>query len=138
MSSNKNIVHFAAGAVTSLLIVLVYFWLNDKTEVATRKKVIMFGDSITQHGFNSDDGWVAGMADWWTCRVDVLNRGFSGYNTKWALKMVDSVVIAERPDLVFLFFGANDAVDPAEMQHVSIQTYRSNLIKIITKINTVR
>lgn len=137
MSSNKNIIHFTAGAVSSLLLVLMYFWLSGKTEVVTRKKVVMFGDSITQHGFSSEDGWVAGMADWWTCRIDVLNRGFSGYNTKWALKMVDSVVISERPDLVFVFFGANDAVDPSEMQHVSLQTYRSNMIKIVTKLKMV-
>lgn len=135
--SMRSVLHFSAGAISSLFFVMMYFWFTNKTDIIARKRVVMFGDSITQHGFNSEYGWVASLADWWTCRIDVINRGFSGYNTKWALKMIDTVVIPEHPDLVFIFFGANDAVDESEMQHVSLVTYRSNLIKIITKLKYV-
>lgn len=40
----------------------------------------------------------------------MINRGFSGYNTKWGLLVIDAI-IAEDPDILLIFFGANDAVD---------------------------
>ena len=53
----------------------------------------------------------------------MCNRGLSGYNTRWAARAVGSVLpdgacaggvggTVERPDLLTLFFGANDAVLP--------------------------
>ena len=48
-----------------------------------RPQFVLFGDSITQMAFASPDGWAAKLADDYTARVDVFNRGFSGYNTRW-------------------------------------------------------
>lgn len=45
-------------------------------------------------------------------QADVINRGFGGYNTRWALHMVDELIASHRPQgvkLVTVFFGANDA-----------------------------
>ncbi len=78
------------------------------------------------------------LAHWWSRRVDVINRGFSGYNSRWAQQIVDKVLPDERPDLVFIFFGANDAVDPSVLQHVPLTEFKSNLQYIVEYIQKVR
>jgi len=74
------------------------------------------------------------MSDWWTRKVDILNRGFSGYNSRWGLSMFKEVVMNERPDLVVLFFGANDSIDEKVLQHVPLDEFQSNLNKIVTSL----
>jgi lysophospholipase L1-like esterase len=96
--------------------------------VYRRKKVVAFGDSITQHGFNTDaHGWIAKLADWWTRRVDVLNRGYSGYNSRWAKIIFEEVILAENPDFLFIFFGANDAIEETALHHVPLAEYSENI-----------
>ena len=108
------------------------------SQVAKRKRVLFFGDSITQHGFNPEnEGWINSFNDWWTRRVDVMNRGFSGYNSKWGLEIVREVVVQERPDLVFIFFGANDAVVKGALQHVPLKDFQSNTEKIVNIIKNL-
>ena len=97
------------------------------------KKCILFGDSITQESYNPElGGWVASLSSYWIRRMDVINRGFSGYTTKWGLALFDTVVIDQKPDVIFLFFGANDAVVAEHAQHVPLGEYQSNL-DIMTK-----
>lgn len=51
--------------------------------------------------------------------------------------MVIDAVIKELPDIVFICFGANDAIDEKIAQHVSLDNYEKNLkdmINIITKV----
>lgn len=89
---------------------------------------MFFGDSITQHGFETEYfGWLIILNKWWIRRADILNRGFSGYCTRWAKHAVDDVVISERPSLLFVFFGANDATDKQFFQHVPLDEYKANL-----------
>lgn len=48
-------------------------------------------------------------------QVDVVNRGFGGYNTRWALHMLPEILHGMSADntlLVTIFFGANDAARP--------------------------
>jgi lysophospholipase L1-like esterase len=138
---NRAGLYFTAGVVTTLSIITINKWffplkkLNNS--ISGRKKVLFFGDSITQHGFNPSEGWISSLAYWWSRRVDVLNRGFSGYNTKWGLSITDKVVIAESPDLIFVFFGANDAVDVQVTQHVPLENFKQNMQQIISKIQKV-
>ena len=74
------------------------------------------------------------MSHWWVRKVDVLNRGFSGYNSKWGLLYFPEIVLREKPDLVFVFFGANDAVDPQVLQHVPLAEYSRNIDSIVTTL----
>lgn len=67
-------------------------------------------------------------------------RGYSGYNTRWALKVIDKVFPAEEsggdaPLAVTVFFGANDACLPdrsAAFQHVPLDEYKKNLNSIVS------
>lgn len=50
------------------------------------------------------------MAEYWGRRVDVLTRGFSGYNTRTARRIVKTAVPqALMSSFVTIFFGANDS-----------------------------
>jgi isoamyl acetate esterase len=70
--------------------------------------------------------------------VDVILRGYSGYNTRWALKILDKAMAgirgdAESPAAVTVFFGANDASLPDQkcgFQHVPLEEYKENLRSI--------
>lgn len=78
-------------------------------------------------------------------RADVLNRGYSGYNTRHALGVLPSVFGPDcGPDdesdgvlMVTVFFGANDASLPGDRehcQHVPIDEYEENMRKIVKSI----
>jgi lysophospholipase L1-like esterase len=118
-----------------------------------RPVVALFGDSITQRGFgvNGNIGWAALLAAAYTRRADVLNRGFSGYNTNFALELLPRVFgpleevsssssssdeCDSSSGMLFctVFFGANDAAKPGEDQHVPLETFGENLGKIISRI----
>eukprot|EP00579_Thalassiosira_antarctica_P007381 CAMPEP_0201885518 /NCGR_PEP_ID=MMETSP0902-20130614/19231_1 /ASSEMBLY_ACC=CAM_ASM_000551 /TAXON_ID=420261 /ORGANISM="Thalassiosira antarctica, Strain CCMP982" /LENGTH=271 /DNA_ID=CAMNT_0048414763 /DNA_START=195 /DNA_END=1010 /DNA_ORIENTATION=- len=111
------------------------------TSAPRRPKIILFGDSITQVSFSASDcGWGACLADRYQRRADILNRGFSGYNSGWFLKFAATnegktdLFEHEGVRLVTIFFGANDASDPSlnERQHVSLETYQSNIKDIVS------
>jgi lysophospholipase L1-like esterase len=100
-----------------------------------RKVVVFFGDSITQHAFDPEkQGFVAHFGNFWSRRVDVFNRGYSGYNSRWGLQIVEDAVLKLRPDLTFVFFGANDAVVDGVVHHVPLEEYRDNLVNIVRRI----
>eukprot|EP01025_Chloroclados_australasicus_P024071 TRINITY_DN24233_c0_g1_i3.p2 TRINITY_DN24233_c0_g1~~TRINITY_DN24233_c0_g1_i3.p2 ORF type:complete len:212 (-),score=23.52 TRINITY_DN24233_c0_g1_i3:783-1418(-) len=68
-------------------------------------------------------------------QVDVLNRGYSGYNTRWAVHILDGILddLKQPPVLATIFFGANDSAPesgPESLQHVPLEEYRQNLITI--------
>lgn len=137
----RNFLFFSTGFISALVLTSIYrvvFQSDDRLLSNPRKRVLFFGDSITQHGFNVNiRGWVAQLGDWWTRRVDLLNRGFSGYNSRWGKVIVEKVVIEAQPDFLFVFFGANDAVDPSVKQHVPLEEYEENMRYIITKVQEV-
>ncbi|KAL0263422.1 hypothetical protein SLS55_002402 [Diplodia seriata] len=65
--------------------------------------------------------------------LDVVNRGFNGYNTEKALKVLPRFMPS--PDEAkTVFFGANDACveGSSSKQHVSLERYMQNLREICT------
>lgn len=73
-------------------------------------------------------------------QVDVVLRGYSGYNTRWALEVIEKVFPevsrgGGAPLAVTVFFGANDACLPnrcSAFQHVPIHEYKQNLHSIVS------
>jgi len=82
------------------------------------------------------------LANHYQRSADVILRGYSGYNTRWALFLLPDLFPrdqgASAPDLVTIFLGANDAVMPdmgeQSRQHVPLEEYVRNLKTIITSI----
>ena len=91
-------------------------------------RVVLFGDSITQFGYSlSEEGWCATLANHFQRRADVIHRGYSGYNTRWARALLPSIVSTDNvPEFIVIFFGANDA-STDDHQHVPLCEYRDNL-----------
>ncbi|XP_078431737.1 SGNH hydrolase-type esterase superfamily protein [Wolffia australiana] len=105
-----------------------------------RPMLILFGDSITEWSF-TEGGWGAALANYFSRKADVVLRGYSGYNTRWALKVAERIFDGlpgedERAPLaVTVFFGANDACLPdrtSAFQHVPLTEYQLNLHAIIS------
>jgi acyl-CoA thioesterase-1 len=94
--------------------------------------IVVFGDSFTAGlGLPHEEAFPARLEAWlrWHRKpAQVINAGKSGDTTAAALPRLDKA-LAEKPDIVILELGANDAlrgVDPA--------ITRANLAKMITKI----
>lgn len=102
------------------------------------KKIICFGDSITEMGTVLElRGYVAQLADRYVRRADVLARGFSGYTTREAKRILKPAVLDELPDVVVMLFGTNDSVLPGQIQHVPLAEYQENLRDMASAIACV-
>lgn len=103
-----------------------------------RPTIMLFGDSLTQYGFgmNGEAGWAALLSSAYQRRADVLNRGFSGYNTFHAQGVLNRTMGKLETNVLFLtvWFGANDAATPDSCQHVPIEEYRDNLETIVNRL----
>jgi len=112
------------------------------TGARLRAEFILFGDSITQQSF-MPNGWGASLTDVYQRTADIKLRGYSGYNTRWALRLLDEVFPSDQehpPELVTVLLGANDAALPpplksqlpeASRQHVPLDEYEDNLRSIV-------
>ena len=99
-------------------------------------QIILFGDSITQGSENQEEGFgfAPALRDDYIRRVDVVNRGFSGYTSQLGLKVLPQFM----PDpsqanvrMMTVFFGANDATVPGNAQHVPLADYIACLEAIV-------
>ena len=101
---------------------------------------LLFGDSITQHCFNQDAGFAFGAAlsEIYVRRLDVVNRGMSGYNSKQAFQALPLIMpdpAHARVRIMTIFFGANDAriagTPGGPDQHVPLDEFVENIRAII-------
>ena len=115
----KVITLVALSLYTLLVIALFHTWAprsggGSQRLAMFRPQFLLFGDSITQKSF-AHGGWGAALANAYQRKADVVNRGYSGYNSRWALQLLDRVLPEESTGDVLLatvFFGANDAALP--------------------------
>ncbi|XP_010850350.1 PREDICTED: isoamyl acetate-hydrolyzing esterase 1 homolog [Bison bison bison] len=88
-------------------------------------------------------GWGASLADMLVRKCDVLNRGFSGYNTRWAKIILPRLVRKgsglDSPVAVTIFFGANDSAlkDENPKQHVPLEEFVANLRSMVRYLRSV-
>ncbi|KAG8538945.1 hypothetical protein GDO81_003288 [Engystomops pustulosus] len=105
-------------------------------------RILLFGDSITQFSFEAN-GWGLGLAEKLVRKCDVLNRGLSGYNSRWAKhvlpKLIPDSTHAENMAAVTIFFGANDSSlkDLNPQQHVPLEEYADNLRSMVQYLKSV-
>ncbi|XP_047060244.1 GDSL esterase/lipase At5g45920-like [Lolium rigidum] len=99
-----------------------------------RPRLVLFGASLTEQSFASG-GWGAALAHHFGRQADVVLRGFSGYNTRWALKVLDRAMEGAAaggadPAAVTVLLGSNDASLPDRAEphlHVPLAEYQDNL-----------
>ncbi|TVY48435.1 Isoamyl acetate-hydrolyzing esterase-like protein [Lachnellula occidentalis] len=99
---------------------------------------LLIGDSIIQFTSFTNDGFSfgAGLSEHVQRRLDVINRGLSGYNTNQAKVILDRLVpspSSAKVDYLLLLFGSNDACLPncPTKQHVPLDQYRKNMHAIL-------
>lgn len=104
-----------------------------------RKKIFLLGSSMTERSFCLEHhGWGASMAHWYARSADVLNRGAGGYNSRWLNAYLPRLLADDKPDMVVLFIGNNDAIDEHEPQHVPLNEYKANVINILEQLYQVK
>ena len=101
------------------------------------KQIVLLGDSITEYSSLHPSGLHLYLSKAYVRRLDVVNRGYDGYNTKM-LKLAlpnifSSLGSAEQAGFV-LFMGTNDAVIPGQLLHVPIDEFRDNMQYIIDQL----
>ena len=101
-------------------------------------QALLLGDSQTQLGW-ADSGWVSQLSDKFVRRLELINRGLSGYNTRMLLTVLPDILKHEdlkRVRVVTLMMGSNDASFPDKNpeQAVSLEEFGENMLKIITML----
>jgi len=99
-------------------------------------QIILFGDSISEQSENQTYGFgfAPALRNAYIRRLDVMNRGFGGYTSEMALRVLpDFFPSASQTKvcLVLVFFGANDATLPENLQHVPLPRYVECLEQIV-------
>lgn len=84
-----------------------------------RPTVVCLGDSITRAGYPAILERLL--------PIRVINAGVGGDTTRKALKRLDKDVLAHRPAVVVMFFGANDSRQDAPGIQVPVDEYEANL-----------
>ncbi|KAH9252040.1 hypothetical protein BASA81_010022 [Batrachochytrium salamandrivorans] len=116
--------------------------LNPKWK-SQRPTIVLVGDSITQQsqgnpswcanfGKSEHAGWGDMLQAVYARRMDVINRGFSGYNSRWVVDFSDLLAGFGKVELYTLFLGANDATACGE-QHVPLAEYSNNMDTLISQ-----
>ncbi|KND94916.1 GDSL esterase/lipase [Tolypocladium ophioglossoides CBS 100239] len=104
-------------------------------------QIVLLGDSLLQRSVELENGFSFQAALQTCCirRLDVVNRGLSGWNTANVVKHLHDILpepTDSSPKIKYLIvlLGTNDSVlqMPATSQHVPIDEYKENLTKIIT------
>ncbi|QDS74736.1 hypothetical protein FKW77_000964 [Venturia effusa] len=107
-------------------------------------QIVLFGDSITEFGETCNGegiGHVAALRRAYIRRLDVVNRGFSGYNTDLALRVMHKAIPSASDAnirIMGLFFGANDSCLPTEVnnQCVPLPEFKCNMTKLLRHPNS--
>ncbi|KAI0340206.1 SGNH hydrolase [Trametopsis cervina] len=104
--------------------------------------ILLLGDSLTQNSSVSG-GLGQELSTVYNRKLDVLYRGFGGYNSRWIIPVFEKVFAkkAERQNvpkvqLLTIWFGANDAVLAGEQQHVPLPEYSENLSKLVQMVKS--
>ncbi|CAH2058842.1 unnamed protein product, partial [Thlaspi arvense] len=100
-----------------------------------RPQIVLFGSSIVQYSF-TDGGWGASLADIYSRTADIILRGYAGWNSRFAVKVLDQVFPKNaviQPSLVIVYFGGNDSTHPhssGQGPHVPLSEFTDNMRRI--------
>jgi lysophospholipase L1-like esterase len=93
-------------------------------------RIVTYGTSLTAQGY-----WVEGLRQFLDSRfqglVTILNRGEAAQWSGWGVGHLETRVLSEKPDVVFIEFAINDAYLP---YRTSVQLSRLNLENMCDRI----
>lgn len=101
-----------------------------RLQAGTPQKIVFYGTSLTQGG-----AWVSQVSQAlekaFPGLVSFSNGAKSGEHSRWGVKNLETNVLAQNPDVVFIEFSVNDAVGRFE---ISQEESRRNLESMIDRI----
>ncbi|PCH38484.1 SGNH hydrolase [Wolfiporia cocos MD-104 SS10] len=104
--------------------------------------IMLVGDSITQGGWEPN-GFAQQLAYVYNRKMDVINRGMSGYNTEWIIPVFEQCFATQHEQqhapkvrILTIWLGANDAALPGTAQHVPLPAYGENLARMIRMVTS--
>ena len=125
---------------TTLIVLILCLAINLPPKVSSIcfdvkwKKFIALGDSNTQMGF-SQSHWLSRIGNMFERKLDVINRGFSGYNSEHIRYFMNEIFSEFDPKSIggiTILLGTNDSADKTNtLQHVPLERYIENMIWIV-------
>lgn len=126
---------------------------QDTTSYSDYNKFLMFGDSITEYAFNqfpiSNDKiefcFGPALQNAYVRKLQVIQRGFSGYTSRDALPLIKAILRTEHDDVSeskkikigYVFFGSNDArlkgVSSSNTEHVPLDNFLLNMKQVVAE-----
>ncbi|KAJ2557813.1 isoamyl acetate-hydrolyzing esterase [Coemansia sp. RSA 1933] len=106
--------------------------------------IVCFGDSLTQHGWDvTKRGWTAQLAQTYLRKLDIVNRGFSGYTSRHGRILLPRILQSDnapgsKPRLVTILFGSNDAQFAPYKAHVPLAEFRANIEFMVRSVSSTR
>ncbi|KAG2157409.1 SGNH hydrolase-type esterase domain-containing protein [Suillus clintonianus] len=104
--------------------------------------IMLVGDSLTQLGWEQG-GFAQLLAESYNRKLDVINRGLSGYQTDWAIPIFEQIFAKQHEQhhvpqvkLLTIWYGANDAAPAPSPQHVPRDRYKTNLSHLIQMVKS--
>ncbi|KAK7202695.1 SGNH hydrolase-type esterase domain-containing protein [Myxozyma melibiosi] len=136
--------HFHLMPASNTLHHLINPSISEMPTIQHYKKVILFGDSQFERSWRPDldFAFAAALANYYTRRADVLNRGLSGYSTKWLRPQFERIIQELSygpPDNALLFviwLGTNDCCIEGTPHRVPIEEFQSSLREYVSEIRT--
>ncbi|OJA11935.1 hypothetical protein AZE42_06382, partial [Rhizopogon vesiculosus] len=102
--------------------------------------IILLGDSITKGGW-AQGGFAPLLAERYVRKLDVLNRGFIGYQTDWAIPACEEIFAKQherlyvpKVKLLTIWYGANDAAPAPSTHHVPRDRFKENLSHLVQMV----
>ncbi|CAK7343940.1 unnamed protein product [Dovyalis caffra] len=111
-----------------------------------RPEFVLFGSSIVQYSLSHEGnlGFGAILADKYARKADIFLRGYTGWNSRNALTILDEVFpkdAAVQPSLVIVYFGGNDSMNPGNSigfsPYVPLDEYKQNMKKIAEHLKSL-
>ncbi|KAG0705027.1 SGNH hydrolase-type esterase domain-containing protein [Suillus ampliporus] len=104
--------------------------------------VMLVGDSLTQCGWEQG-GFAQLLSERYVRKLDVVNRGFGGYQTDWAIPVCEQIFAKQHEQqhvpqikLLTIWYGANDAAPAPSPQHVPRDRYKANLSHLVQMVKS--
>ncbi|WVQ84688.1 hypothetical protein IAT38_006843 [Cryptococcus sp. DSM 104549] len=102
--------------------------------------IVLFGDSLTE--WQKVPGSLQQkMSEAYVRKLDIINRGFSGYNSLWARCLLDDIFAKKGEPapvvrLVTILLGTNDAVLPHLKETNPLSQYRDDLTYMLESLTS--
>ncbi|WCJ28062.1 SGNH hydrolase-type esterase superfamily protein [Euphorbia peplus] len=107
-----------------------------------RPQIVLFGSSIVEFCY-SNNGWGAILSNFYSRKADIILRGYAGWNSRRALQVLHQVFPKDaivQPDLVIVYFGGNDSINPHSSglgPHVPLSEYIRNMKNIAIHLQSL-